>query len=318
MGRLARGLLREPLYFPLEWQASSCCFGQGGSPIVDRVAVFVDAGYLFAQGSKALCGQKLERRYVSLDHQVAIDRLTEFAEATSKLPLLRIYWYDGTSTGPTPQHNTLADRPNIKVRLGVVNSMGEQKGVDSLIVTDMITLARNRAMASCVLLSGDEDIRVGVQQAQEYGVRVYLLGIKPARGSQSLFLLREADRSHEWSAHDLKPFLTCEPSTSTHYPASRPDANISALRPTDQRNVDDRLLHIAREVADDMPLAEVPSTVDEILATNQRPRHIDAGLLATSRNAIGRDLAPDKKRTVRNGFLTALQGRLTNSEARPE
>ncbi len=285
---------------------------------MDRVAVFVDAGYLFAQGSKALCGQKLERRHIALEHQVAIDRLTEFAEATSKLPLLRIYWYDGTSTGPTLQHNTLADRPNIKVRLGVVNSMGEQKGVDSLIVTDMITLARNRAMASCVLLSGDEDIRVGVQQAQEYGVRVHLLGIRPARGSQSLFLLREADGSHEWSANDLKPFLKCEPSTSTQYPAFRPDAGTSAAQPTGQGNVDDRLLHVARKVADDMPLAEVPSTVDEILATNQRPRHIDAGLLAMSRNAIGRVLAPDEKRTVRDEFLAALQERLTDSEARHE
>lgn len=94
---------------------------------MDRVAVFVDAGYLFAQGSKELCGQKLERRCISLDHQAAVDRLTKFAEAASGFPLLRIYWYDGTSTGPTPQHNTLADRPNTKVRLGVVNSMGEQK-----------------------------------------------------------------------------------------------------------------------------------------------------------------------------------------------
>ena len=53
---------------------------------VDRVAVFVDAGYLFAQGSKELCGQKLERRRISLDHQAAVDRLTEFAEAVSELP----------------------------------------------------------------------------------------------------------------------------------------------------------------------------------------------------------------------------------------
>lgn len=281
---------------------------------VDRVAVFVDAGYLFAQGSKELCGQKLERRWISLDHQAAVDRLTEFAEAVSGLPLLRIYWYDGTSTGPTPQHNTLADRPNIKVRLGVVNSMGEQKGVDSLIVTDMITLARNRAMASCVLLSGDEDIRVGVQQAQEYGVRVHVLGIKPARGSQSLFLLREADTSHEWSADDLRSFLKSEPPDSTHRPAeSRADASTLAAHPAGQRNLDEGLFRIARQVADDMALAEVRTTVDEILATNQRPRQIDAKLLAMSRNAIGRDLAADEKRTVRNKFLAALQERLASS-----
>ena len=71
---------------------------------MDRVAVFVDAGYLFAQGAKALCGQKLERRFVSLDYQVAARQLTAFAEDVSGLPLLRICWYDGTSIGPTPQH----------------------------------------------------------------------------------------------------------------------------------------------------------------------------------------------------------------------
>ena len=142
---------------------------------MDRVAVFVDAGYLFAQGSKEMCGRKLLRGEISLDHQALIRALKDFAERISKLPLLRIYWYDGTSQGPTSQHNTLADQADMKVRLGFVNSAGQQKGVDSLIVTDMISLARNRAMADCVLLSGDEDLRVGVQQAQEYGVRVHLL-----------------------------------------------------------------------------------------------------------------------------------------------
>lgn len=123
---------------------------------MDRVAVFVDAGCLFAQGSQELCGRKLERRHLSLDHRALIDALKEFAERTSGLPLLRIYWYDGTSQGPTSQHNALADQANMKVRLGFVNTAGQQKGVDSLVVTDMITLARNRAMAECVLLSGDE------------------------------------------------------------------------------------------------------------------------------------------------------------------
>ena len=132
---------------------------------MNRVAVFVDAGYLFAQGSIELCGAKLTRGEFVLDHNAVVAKLQAFAEATSELPLLRIYWYDGTSQGPTPQHITLAGQANVKVRLGFVNSQGQQKGVDSLIVTDMITLARNQAMAECVLLSGDEDLRVGVQQA---------------------------------------------------------------------------------------------------------------------------------------------------------
>ena len=282
---------------------------------MDRVAVFVDAGYLFAQGSKALCGRNLPRGAISIDHQAAIDSLTSFAEDVSKLPLLRIYWYDGTSTGPTPQHNTIADLPSTKVRLGFVNSEGQQKGVDSLIVTDMITLARNRAIAACILLSGDEDIRVGVQQAQEYGVLVHLLGIKPARGSQSLFLLREADGAHEWTENDLRPFLRCEPPPSTpESTTSRPRPTASGEQPgrrNDARQVDQKLLGVARQLADEMTLSELPSTVEDIRATNQRPRELDGRLLAMSRNALGRNLVPDEKSAVRDAFLTALEARLT-------
>ncbi len=124
----------------------------GGS--VNRIAVFVDAGYLFAQGSVELHGEKLTRGELRLNHEAVVAKLQAFAEQVSGLPLLRIYWYDGTSQGPTSQHITLAGQTNVKIRLGFVNSVGQQKGVDSLIVTDIITLARNRAMAECVLLSG--------------------------------------------------------------------------------------------------------------------------------------------------------------------
>ena len=108
---------------------------------MDRTAVFVDAGYLFAQGSIELCGKKLPRGEITLNHIALTSTLKAFAENASGLPLLRIYWYDGTSQGPTSQHITLAGQADVKVRLGFVNSQGQQKGVDSLIVTDMITLA---------------------------------------------------------------------------------------------------------------------------------------------------------------------------------
>lgn len=36
---------------------------------MDRVAVFIDAGYLFAQGSIELSGVKLPRGQIELDHR---------------------------------------------------------------------------------------------------------------------------------------------------------------------------------------------------------------------------------------------------------
>lgn len=89
-----------------------------------------------------------------------------------------------------------------------MNRFGEQKGVDSLIVTDMIELARNRAMADAILFSGDEDLRVGVQQAQEFGIRVHLLGIEPSRKNQSAYLIQETDSVHEWRREEIEKFLS--------------------------------------------------------------------------------------------------------------
>ena len=293
---------------------------------MDRVAVFVDAGYLFAQGSLELCGRKLERRHVSLDHRALIDALKEFAERTSGLPLLRIYWYDGTSQGPTSQHNTLADQADMKVRLGFVNTAGQQKGVDSLVVTDMITLARNRAMAECIHLSGDEDIRVGVQQAQEYGVRVHLLGIRPARGSQSLFLRREADSSHEWNADDLRVFLECSPMAVGRSAHTEDELEVSAFegshpaeagfsKALTQPDHDERLRQVAEHSAGEVPFADIPALVNQIRSTNQRPPQIDGKLLAMSRRALGGcDLDSTQKQEVRAAFLDALEKRLGEDE----
>jgi uncharacterized LabA/DUF88 family protein len=276
---------------------------------VDRVAVFVDAGYLFAQGSVELHGEKLTRGELLLDHEAVVSKLHAFAEQVSGLPLLRIYWYDGTSQGPTSQHITLAGQANVKIRLGFVNSVGQQKGVDSLIVTDMITLARNRAMAECVLLSGDEDLRVGVQQAQEYGIRVYLLGIRPARGNQSIFLLQEADATYQWEASDLGTFMKCSP---RERPDARSDAPSTPIPATPSGGTD-LLENVARQVAATVPRTDVAALVNTIRATNSRPRDIDAQLLATSRRELGHDLNPSQKLRVRSAFLTSLETRLNDS-----
>ena len=185
-----------------------------------------------------------------------------------------------------------------------MNSQGQQKGVDSLIVTDMITLARNRAMAECVLLSGDEDLRVGVQQAQQYGVRVHLLGIKPARGSQSLFLLQEADVNHEWEASDIGSFLQCDPHVEP-VPVSPKNAGTP-----DPQEVAGSLEGVAREVANEVPKAEVAAHIDSIRKTNLRPRDKDAKLLAMSRTVLGKDLDSSQKSKVRAAFLSAREAHL--------
>lgn len=267
---------------------------------MDYVAVFVDAGYLFAEGSTLLSGRKLQRSEMRLNADGVVQALTTLAtRASRELPLLRIYWYDGTAGEPSDQHRTLARHAHIKVRLGIVNRQGQQKGVDSLLVTDMITLARNRAMAACVLLSGDEDMRVGVLQAQEHGVRVHLLGIRGTTNSQSDLLVQEADERWQWGADELRPFLTCTP-------RPQPEA-AEAAAPLTAEEVDRELSQVARGEAEDIPEAEREGLIRYVRQTGMRPKAIDGRLLAKSRTAMGVDALNDaQKDYVRTAFLTTL------------
>lgn len=275
---------------------------------MDRVAVFVDAGYVFAQGAVLLTGHKRPRGSITLDHEACIQRLATFATGLTGVPLLRVYWYDGTSTGPTAQHLTLAHLHDVKVRLGFVNSVGEQKGVDSLIVTDMITLARNGAVCDAVLVSGDEDLRVGVQQAQEWGVRVHLLGIKPSRGSQSLFLMQEADTTHEWADGDVSSFLSCKPVlvADAAVPLDAPPA-VAAANETGVAETS--LIRVAVAVAQSIEPAEREALVAAYEASRQLPQDVDRRLLTQGRAILGRDLLPAEKKVLRSGFIDACRVR---------
>lgn len=279
---------------------------------MDRVAVFVDAGYLFAQGSVALSGKKATRSGLDFDHNKAISAISELSQKVTGLPLLRIYWYDGTSTGPTAQHLSLAHMSGVKVRLGFVNTSGEQKGVDSLIVTDMINLARNRAMSDAVLLSGDEDLRVGVQQAQEFGVRIHLLGVRPSRGSQSLFLLQEADTTIEWGPDDLSPFLSVKSTLEECAREAARHANALATK-TDGSTLTQRgglLREVADEVAATVPAVDLEALVEAIQKSGQIPREFDGRLLGKSGTRLGVQLDSEQKKGLRAHFLSACAARL--------
>jgi uncharacterized LabA/DUF88 family protein len=162
-----------------------------------RVAVFVDAGYVYAQGSTAITGLKSPkpRDQIILREASIVSLLKLRASECSKgKELLRIYWYDGApSSGPSISQVSKGKLDDVKLRLGQLNSEGQQKGVDSLIVTDLMELARNKAISDAVVVTGDEDIRVGVPLAQSLGVRAHLLEISGPKSSQLLFLLHEAD-----------------------------------------------------------------------------------------------------------------------------
>lgn len=175
---------------------------------MERVAVFVDAGYLYAGGAKSVSGTDGTKRHdITLNIAAAIPYLIHSAETISQSKLLRIYWYDAApSSRLTTDHQILASTDNVKLRLGVINGFGQQKGVDGKIITDLAELSRNRAFSDAVLLGGDEDLRIGVELAQEYGTRVHLFTIEGSTSSPAL--RQESDTTTVLARVDIQTFLT--------------------------------------------------------------------------------------------------------------
>ena len=174
-----------------------------------RHAVLVDAGYLYASAGQLVLGRSSRR-----DFRVAAEPLIAalLARAADRAPgeLLRMYWYDAARDRvPTVEQRQIAALPHVKVRLGNLNSVGQQKGVDAQLRADLELLARHRAVCDVILVTGDEDMLPAVEAAQAYGVRVHVWGVEPAYGgNQAERLIWEADTVDQLDAAFCRPFLS--------------------------------------------------------------------------------------------------------------
>ena len=182
----------------------------------------------------------------------------------------------------------MANIDDIKLRLGIVRD-GRQKGVDSLIVTDLIELARNHAISDAVLLAGDEDLRIRVQIAQSFRVRVHLVGIEPGRANQSLLLVQEADTTSEWRKADISAFLDFNP-------------NAAQFTTTDAAQIPESTSAVLDNIVDECLNGWEDEQLNDIAAlppTAHVPRNYDAPLRASSDEKIGRDLEEPERRYIR-------------------
>ncbi len=261
---------------------------------MDRSAVFVDAGYLLAEGGRLTCGTT-SRPAVRCDYRTLHRELTDWVAEHSGVPSLRTYWYDGAARGvPSADHEQIGGFPYVKVRLGRV-IQGEQKGVDALIYRDLMTLARERAIAVAYLLSGDEDLREGVVAAQDMGVQVVLLGVPTRqRTNQSAALVREADE------HVVLPKDFWAPHfTSRESEAKTPDTQAGAAEAqTAGRSFALKWLGEAQ-----------PDGRSELLGDFPRiPRELDLALLLDAEETLGslRE-RQDLKREVRGAFWSTIK-----------
>jgi hypothetical protein len=211
---------------------------------------------------------------------------------------------------------SLASRHNVKVRLGIVNRSGEQKGVDSLIVTDLISLSRNRAMADAVLVTGDEDIRVGVQQAQELGVRVHLVGLETATTNQSYLLRQEADTLREVSKAEVDSFLSLVPATpivpvpvvAAVHPPPTPGTVaaagiVAAAASTTVTLSSGSALDVVLVAQTFAATLAKPDAERVVRSSPNVPNDVDRQLLAAGRATCGRSLTEQEKRDLRKEFV---------------
>jgi hypothetical protein len=158
---------------------------------MDRYAIFVDVGYVLASVADLITGSP-ERNRVNCDFGALVDSLASESGRGTSLPLLRTYWYDASLSGQ-PEHDQekVAELQGVRLRLGRLVRR-EQKGVDSRIVRDLIVLARDSAIAEAYVLAGDEDLCEGVEEAQDHGVRIVLVGVPGV--NQSRLLMQQADQ----------------------------------------------------------------------------------------------------------------------------
>jgi uncharacterized LabA/DUF88 family protein len=271
-----------------------------------RHAIFVDAGYVFAQGSVSLCGSKTPRTQLKLDAAEIIVQLTTLALAKSAgVPLLRIYWYDGAAGGPTVDHLAIARMDNVKLRLGSINSAGEQKEVDSLLVTDLIDVARNQSICDATVVTADTDVRIAVQVAQTFGVRVHLIGLEPSRVSQSPSLRQEADTVDEIARVDVEKFLRvltpAPPKSAVALGPAVVAAGLKASASAGPAKTVDQVIDeaIQQTLA---PPADISALKAALAASTGVPMEYDRRLLGTCRTLLQRDLTGDERREMRSLF----------------
>lgn len=275
-----------------------------------RIAVFVDAHYFWTQTGALLGASAAGRSTLRIDHMALHARLLH--EVREQLPdgdLLRVYWYDAPGrSGKTAEQQAIDRLDDFKLRLGMTphqrSGAGQHKGLDGLIVADLMGLAQHRAITHALLVSDHADLAGSVLAVQGMGLRVHLLSLgEPS--AVPMALAAEADLKRFWSVADIQRFASCPPAA--------PDEPIAGLWATDNTaavdHADDASLSRVAQVAN-ARLKEGPqAVVFAALKPGMRalPREVDSALLSVGRQELGRALTEPEKRELRREFQSLIR-----------
>ena len=262
-----------------------------------RYAIFVDAGFLWASVGESLFDTS-ERSRLACDYEKMLPALIDHIDEDADRELLRVYWYDGAvNKVPTQDQKRIGLLADTKLRLGRIVA-GHQKGVDSLIVLDLLRLAASGRVDQIYLLSGDDDLSEGVREAQALGVRVILVGVESRMARHSEAMVLEADGVELlprdfWAEHFMLVGPDCAGSDGGTDAASH-EAIVTY----------ERVGHaFAARWIEDSPADEVV----RVLRSRPRvPADLDAKLLWDT--SAGKDLSEGERVALRDGFWRAFNG----------
>jgi uncharacterized LabA/DUF88 family protein len=295
-------------------------------PQLARYAVLIDAGYLYAASGVLLLGTTARKEF-RVDAEQLIGALTQLAGKRLRGELLRVYWFDAAKDRvATVDQRVIAPLPYVKLRLGNLNSHGQQKGVDAQIRAELETLGRHRAITDAVLLAGDEDMVPAVEAAQAYGVRVHLWGVEPPFGTnQAERLIWESDTVEIIGGEFLRPHFTRVTPPSVTKPAvdaSIPSpAQVFADRSPGRRPAKAPAAHgsggngklgperlhmieVGEYVAQKWILTRGRDNIRDLLPGPELPKVIDKELLIEAERELGHSLRPyqEGRTWLRDGF----------------
>ncbi|MFF1713336.1 NYN domain-containing protein [Streptomyces sp. NPDC058268] len=265
-------------------------------------AIFVDAGYVYAAAGRLAAGTE-DRRAFDLDAEGLIEAFIDKARTIfADSRLLRVYWYDGARRRiHTVEQQSIAELPDVKVRLGNLNANNQQKGVDSLIRSDLESLARHRAISDAALIGGDEDLVSAVEAAQGYGARVHLWGIEAVEGrNQAEPLLWEVDSQRTFDLDFFKPYVSRRTLSTyaTYDTASTP------------RPARDDVRFVGAQIAAKWLAARGREALVDLLPGHPYlPGSVDQELLVEAEKLLAYSLRgqSDLRRALRDGFWEHLQ-----------
>ncbi|SFR21960.1 NYN domain-containing protein [Lentzea waywayandensis] len=212
-----------------------------------KLAAMIDGGFLIKAGCATL-GVTVDDLHLN---PLKISNWCSLSARRVGAEFMRAYWYDGIHEPANPEYESqlarvrnLRNQAGIQTRLGklskrpspewseirkALRAIGadpnefkkhypmskyryEQKGVDTLIVLDMVRLAQLNAYDTLLLLAGDTDLAEAVNTVQDYGKRVIIARPEKCGNASDLFDL--ADESVTLTADTLKHMLLKAPDLS--------------------------------------------------------------------------------------------------------